>query len=59
MNKFYLVLEGYEVVAVPESEAENNKPCDTVVVMKFDTVALQLSVWNYDSEEWEVVEWVE
>ena len=52
-DKFYLVREGYEVVAVPESEAEADKPCDDVIVMKFDTVTMQLSVWN---DKWEVVE---
>ena len=53
VNKFYLVREGYEVAAVSESEAEADKPCDDVIVMKFDTVTMQLSVWN---DKWEVVE---
>ena len=56
MNKFYLMMEEFDLVATTKEEAKNCMSMDDVVVIKLDTTTVELSKWNNDSEEWEVIE---
>jgi hypothetical protein len=50
------MMEEFDLVATTKEEAKDCMTLDDVVVLKLDTTTLQLSKWNDDSKEWEVIE---